>query len=124
MRRDELLHVARAACRVAGVRRVLIAGSQAILGAYDETQLPPEAIMSVEADVVVADLCAGKLGAGRPQDRRFVQALARRGDLVDLELVRRLIMTMDDGIGARTRASRLVDVLLDNGSIDHPSPPS
>ena len=197
MKRDEVLHVARAAADVAGVRRVLVVGSQAILGAYDEAQLPARAIASMEADIVVlddptgkagtavdaaigfmsmfhttngyyadgveltdlvlpvgwegrrlhlaahdtdgepldvyflgvSDLLAGKLGAGRPQDRSFAQALAhhRLADgkaLVDLEEVRRLATTMDDRIGARSRALALVDVLLAGGTIDHPNPPT
>jgi hypothetical protein len=188
VKRDEMLHVARAAAAVAGVRRVLVVGSQAILGAYDETQLPARAIASTEVDIVVlddpagtagttvdaaigfmsmfhttngyfadgveltdlvlpvggegrrlhlpthdadgepldvyfvgvSDLLAGKLGAGRPQDRSFAQALARHRltdgtALVDLEDVRRLAATLDDRIGARTRALALVDVLLQAG---------
>ncbi|MEX1165057.1 MAG: hypothetical protein WEB03_15910 [Nitriliruptor sp.] len=171
-------------------------GSQAILGAYHETQLPGQAISSIEADIVVlddptgsggmavdaaigmmslfhtangyyadgvemsdlvlpvgwegrrlhlvtedaaggsldvyfvgvADLLAGKLGAGRPQDRRFAQAVARHladgAPLVDLEEVRRLAATLDDGIGARTRAMALVGVLLAGGIIDWPNPPT
>lgn len=197
MKRDEMLHVARAAADVAGVRRVLVVGSQAILGAYHETQLPARAIASTEVDVVVlddptgtagttvdaaigfmsmfhtthgyyadgvelidlvlpvgwegrrlhlathdangepldvyfvgvADLLAGKLGAARPQDRSFAQAVARHRltdgtALVDLEEVRRLAAALDDSIGARTRALALVDVLLAGGTIDHPNPPT
>lgn len=55
MRRDELDHLARAAARVAGVRRLLVVGSQAVLGTYDADVLPPEAIVSIEADIVVLD---------------------------------------------------------------------
>lgn len=62
MRRDEMLHVARAAASVAGVRRVLVVGSQAILGAFDESQLPSQALASIEADVVVIDDPTGQAG--------------------------------------------------------------
>ena len=55
MRRDQVQHVARAAAEVAGVRRVLIVGSQAVLGTYSESELPPRATRSLEADIVVLD---------------------------------------------------------------------
>lgn len=197
MRREEMLHVARAAAAVAGVRRVLVVGSQAILGAYDESQLPSQALASIEADIVVIDdltglagtevdaaigymstfhisngyyadgveltelvlpkgwegrrlrmvtddsvgepvdvfflgvedLIAGKLGAGRPQDRRFAEAIARHrlpdgSTLVSLTRVRDLAETMDDQSGSRKRALALVEVLLAGGAIDHPNLPA
>jgi nucleoside-diphosphate-sugar epimerase len=40
MRREEVLHVARAAAQVAGVRRVLVIGSQAVVGMHHEDELP------------------------------------------------------------------------------------
>ncbi|MBW3663388.1 MAG: hypothetical protein KY469_09840 [Actinobacteria bacterium] len=55
MRRSEVFHVARAAADVAGVRRVLILGSQAIHGSFDVEELPPEVVRSIEADVVILD---------------------------------------------------------------------
>lgn len=55
MRRDQVQHVARAAAQVAGVKRVLVVGSQAVLGTYDESELPERAIRSLEADIVVLD---------------------------------------------------------------------
>ena len=79
MRREELFHVARAAADVAGVRRVLILGSQAIHGSYDYEELPDEVVRSVEADVVILDdphgdaasLVDGALGFMSPFSRQF-----------------------------------------------------
>lgn len=47
--------MARAAADAAGVRRVLIVGSQAVLGSFSEDELPAEALRSIEVDVVVLD---------------------------------------------------------------------
>lgn len=55
MRRDQVQHVARAAAQVAGVKRVLVVGSQAVLGTYSESELPLRATRSLEADIVVLD---------------------------------------------------------------------
>ncbi len=51
MNREQLAHVLRAASQIAGVSDVVVIGSQAILGSYDESQLPDEAIGSIEVDV-------------------------------------------------------------------------
>lgn len=69
MRREEVWHAARAACRVLGVRRVLIIGSQAAWGSLDVKDLPRDATLSAEADVRAIDIIgdpaesAMKLGA-------------------------------------------------------------
>lgn len=55
MRREEVFHVARAAARVAGVGRVLVVGSQAVLGSHPESKLPAQVLQSIEADIVVLD---------------------------------------------------------------------
>jgi hypothetical protein len=52
MRRDQLEHAIRAACQIIGHPAVIVVGSQAILGTYDEDQLPPEATISIEVDVL------------------------------------------------------------------------
>ncbi|PWH05344.1 hypothetical protein DEO23_12175 [Brachybacterium endophyticum] len=51
MKRLELAHLLRAACDIAGDREVLVIGSQSILGAFDEDDLPPAATASIEADI-------------------------------------------------------------------------
>ena len=52
MRRDQLEHAIRAACQIIGRSEVIVVGSQAILGTYDESRLPPEATMSIEVDIL------------------------------------------------------------------------
>ncbi|MET4638372.1 DUF6036 family nucleotidyltransferase [Mycetocola sp. 2940] len=51
MKRAELEDAVRHATRVTGEREVLVIGSQAILGSYDETQLPARATLSDEVDI-------------------------------------------------------------------------
>lgn len=56
MRRDQLEHAIRTACQIVGAPEVIIVGSQAILGSYGEEDLPAEATMSMEIDVLpIAD---------------------------------------------------------------------
>jgi hypothetical protein len=51
---DELRHVVRAAARVTGVRDIVVIGSQAVLGSFqDATPLPIEATRSREADLAI-----------------------------------------------------------------------
>lgn len=51
MNREQLSHVLRAAVRIAEDGEVVVLGSQAILGAYDDSMLPFEATRSIEVDV-------------------------------------------------------------------------
>src|SRR5215207_7407440 len=51
MTREELDEAIRHATRVIRQREVLIIGSQAILGSYDEAQLPERATLSEEVDI-------------------------------------------------------------------------
>lgn len=51
MNRQQLAHLLRAACRIAGDVDVLVIGSQAILGSFDEDELPAPATASLEADL-------------------------------------------------------------------------
>jgi hypothetical protein len=55
VRRSELAHVLRAACRLADDPRIVVIGSQSILGSFDEDVLPAAATMSIEADVAFLD---------------------------------------------------------------------
>ena len=198
VRRDEVLHVARAAARIAGVTNVVIVGSQAVLGAYSEDELPSTALASIEADVLVPhdvegtaaqaisgaigqmsmfhrqnsyyadgvelseltfpdgwqgrlldlvadhdgeveiraffpeihDLCAAKLGAGRPHDRAFVQALHthRRDDgshlLDDDQLAAAADRLPLRPPGVRDRAVGLVEALRRGADIRLTNPPT
>lgn len=56
MKREELEDAIRHATRATEQREVLVIGSQAILGSYDETQLPERATLSEEVDIApIAD---------------------------------------------------------------------
>lgn len=51
MNRDQLAHVLRAAANATGQIDILVIGSQAILGSFDDDELPIEATRSIEADL-------------------------------------------------------------------------
>lgn len=55
MRREQLEHVLRAASMIVGERDILVIGSQAILGAIGDDDLPLEATTSIEADLAFFD---------------------------------------------------------------------
>lgn len=55
LKREELEHLARAAGGIVGVDRILVIGSQSVLGSYSENDLPPEATVSDEADIAFFD---------------------------------------------------------------------
>jgi hypothetical protein len=56
MRRSQLEHAIRTACQIIERPAVIVVGSQAILGTYDESQLPTAATMSIEVDILpIAD---------------------------------------------------------------------
>lgn len=55
MEREQLLHVARTAADLTNHDRILVLGSQSVLGSFSAHELPAQAIMSIEADLVVWD---------------------------------------------------------------------
>jgi hypothetical protein len=55
MTREELIHILRAASRIAEDENVLVIGSQSILGTYTEDELPDAAVASMEADIAFFD---------------------------------------------------------------------
>jgi hypothetical protein len=55
MKRSELEHLLRAAARIVGDNDLVVIGSQAILGTFDDTELPDPAIGSLEADLTFFD---------------------------------------------------------------------
>ncbi len=55
MKRSELAHLLRAASEIAGDPRILVIGSQAILGSFRDDELPSDATRSIEADVAFFD---------------------------------------------------------------------
>ncbi len=77
MRRDQLEHAIRTACQIVGRPEVIVVGSQSILGTFAEGQLPADATMSLEIDIVpiadgndetarLADLIEGVAGEFSP----------------------------------------------------------
>jgi hypothetical protein len=52
MRRDQLEHAIRTACQIIGHPEVVVVGSQSILGSFVEDQLPSEATVSAEIDIL------------------------------------------------------------------------
>jgi hypothetical protein len=92
MRRDQLEHAIRTACQIIGRPEVIVVGSQAILGTFPEEQLPADATMSIEVDILpiaddnretarLADLIEGVAGEFSP----FEQLHGFSIDGVDLE---------------------------------------
>ena len=55
MNREHLAHVLRSAACIVGDEEIVVIGSQAILASFSETDLPAEAVWSVEADVAFRD---------------------------------------------------------------------
>jgi hypothetical protein len=56
MRRDQLEHAIQTACQIIERPEVIVVGSQAILGSFREDELPADATMSVEVDILpIAD---------------------------------------------------------------------
>lgn len=76
MQRDQLEHLIRAAGAISGSRRVVVIGSQAILGQYP-TGAPPRATWSMEADLLpldapdMAEMLSGSLGELSPFHNTF-----------------------------------------------------
>ena len=77
--RSELAHVVRAASNISGDRDVIVIGSQAILGTYEESELPPRVTMSREADLAFwddeeeakSDKVDGAIGEGSSFDEMY-----------------------------------------------------
>jgi hypothetical protein len=75
MTREQLEHVIRAAAAIAGVRDIVVIGSQAVLGEFPSA--PAELLVSREADVYPlehperGDLIDGSIGEGSPFERTF-----------------------------------------------------
>ena len=92
MRREQLEHAIRTACQIIGKPEVIVVGSQSILGTFREDQLPADATMSVEIDILpiaddnaetahLADLIEGVAGEFSPFEELYGFSI----DGVDLE---------------------------------------
>ena len=79
MNRQQLAHLLRASAQIAGDKDILVIGSQAILGSFDEDDLPAPATASREVDIAFlddpdghkADLVDGAIGELSPFDEQF-----------------------------------------------------
>lgn len=79
MKRSQLAHILRSACRITGDPNILVIGSQSILGKFSHVALPDEAWLSVEADIsffddpneAKADLIDGAIGEASPFHNEF-----------------------------------------------------
>lgn len=92
MRRDQLEHAIRTACQIIGEPAVVVVGSQSILGTFREEELPADATMSIEVDILpiaddnhetarLADLIEGVAGEFSPFEEHHGFSI----DGVDLE---------------------------------------
>jgi hypothetical protein len=92
MRRDQLEHAIRTACQIIGHEAVVVVGSQSILGSFTEDELPAEATMSAEIDILplaadndetarLADLIEGVAGEWSPFEEQHGFSI----DRVDLQ---------------------------------------
>lgn len=61
MKRNELIHIIRAATSIIQSESVLVIGSQSILGSFSDSQLPDAATRSIEADILPPNNHAGAL---------------------------------------------------------------
>ena len=77
MNREQLEHAIRTACQIIESEEVVVVGSQSILGSFSEADLPPEATMSRECDILplaatnketarLADIIEGVAGEWSP----------------------------------------------------------
>lgn len=79
MRREHLDHLLRAASQIIGERDLLVVGSQSVLSTWDEDELPPAVVLSIEADLAPFDdpdeikstQIAAAVGEGSRFDRTF-----------------------------------------------------
>jgi len=93
MRRDQLEHAVRTACQIIGHPEVIVVGSQSILGSFREEDLPADATMSIEVDILpIAD---DNDETARLADLNFVAALLD-ARLVDPDEIARRLPTVDD----------------------------
>ena len=127
MRRDQLEHAIRTACQIIQQTEVIVVASQAILGTYDESQLPAAATMSIEVDILpiadsneetarLADLIEGVAGELSP----FEELHGFSIDGVDLETAvlpdgwrDRLVKVQNANTAATSGAPRFTGWCLD-----------
>ena len=62
MKRLQLEHIIRAATGITGAREIVVIGSQAVLGQFSD--MPPDLLTSIEADVFTFPLFLSGSGVG------------------------------------------------------------
>ncbi|MDI2033341.1 DUF6036 family nucleotidyltransferase [Paenarthrobacter nitroguajacolicus] len=108
MRREELEHAIRAATEIIHNDRVIVIGSQSILGTYTEDQLPLAATMSDEVDIAplsdddagtLADSIDAAIGEWSPFHAEFgfyVQGVGRRTAVLPKDWEYRLVSVRNE----------------------------
>lgn len=90
MNRQQLEHAIRAATTIVAADKIIVIGSQSILGSYNESELPQEATESLEVDL---------WPLGDDDAQTLARKLAYNGELSDFHLAHGYYM---DGVGAKT----------------------
>lgn len=115
MRRHQLEHAIRASTEIVQQDSVIVIGSQAVLGSWDEGRLNANTNGRTGSCLEPHDLCAAKLLAGRAKDREFVSALLDAG-LVDADvLAERLGRTVTEPERSERARAWLAAVALRRG---------
>ncbi|MFF1828373.1 DUF6036 family nucleotidyltransferase [Paenarthrobacter sp. NPDC058040] len=108
MRREELEHAIRAATEIVHNDRVIVIGSQSILGSYSEEQLPAAATMSDEVDIapmsdddagILADNIDAAIGEWSPFHAEFgfyVQGVGKKTAVLPRDWEYRLVSVRNE----------------------------
>lgn len=113
MRRDQLEHGIRAATDILREQSIIIIGSQSVLGSIDDDLLPPQAMWSMEIDVLPiddptetkADAIDGAIGEGSAFHEThgfYVQGVGQRTATLPHGWEERLIAVSNANTGGRT----------------------
>lgn len=114
MRRDQLEHAIRAATEIVRQDSVLVIGSQAVLGTWDEDELPGEAIASLEVDIcpleddaaetmaTTLDALIGEWSSFHQTHGFYIQGVGRRTALLPVGWDNRLVRVNGPGTHGRT----------------------
>jgi len=113
VRREQLEHAIRAATTIVQQSEIIVIGSQAILGSWDEDELPAEAVMSVEVDMcplvdddaeslaTEIDAVAGEMSTFHETHGFYIQGVGRRTARLPLGWETRLVtVTGENTAGA------------------------
>ncbi len=126
MNREQLAHVLRAAAQIVDDPDILVIGSQAILGTFDDGRLPDEATLSIEVDVAFwndpdegkadeIDGAIGELSSFHEQYGSFAAALINE-QLVHVDTLLERAGTIDRPEGVRERVRGHIRRCVSGGS--------